>query len=604
MGKRIRWAALILLCLSRPGFAGAEPVAAPNGPNAESVLRASFDFLAALTNFSVGCTRAGGPSNLPGRAFEVSGCLPERLQVFSEEYFQPVIWDYNAGKITLFWTESGERKEHPADTADFPFSRPDQAEDELGLHHTLYMVDMLTGHLADRILSHATAVADITRGSYSYNGAACRVIRVEQDDQTAFELIVQQGDTPFIHVIKHLSQPPAAPETPPAQAPVLAQEFYRRWQMNSPDIARLLDRINAPLPEVQDVFEQAWADCDLALRKLRNGETLSAAERQRCSDAPERYFEAISHATGLKQNYNFPAVERTQFYRLAIAAGIVDWDRHGGWAFKSEIRLHVLSQLKAQYDENPDSFTAFCLLFLVQGAGIDEPAGQLFDFLCAHDDFLAREAVRWSFRAAANPDWFIDRYLAQGGPDRTETLLHDLQTANDQTDLEFKARIFERLGRYSEAESCYKQIETEQEYVGDLVDFYLRCRDRKDDAGATFQQRYDELISRCFPGGLRKVELADFSAAPSAGVLFTEDNFKIRQSGMKRGTVIVALDGYRVDNLTQYYVVRQMDAAKARMELIVWDDGHYKAVGINVPNRRFGLDIQSYSAAKVGAGGI
>lgn len=604
MGKRIRWAVLILLCLGRPGSAGAEPEAAPSGSNAESVLRASFDFLATLTNFSVSCTRVGGPSNLAGRAFEISGCLPDRLQVFSEEYFQPVIWDYNAGKITLFWTESGERKEHPADTADFPYSRPDQAEDELGLHHTLYMVDMLSGRLADRILAHAAAIADITRGSYSYNGAACRVIRAEQDDQTAFELIVQQGDTPFIHAIKHLGPPAAAPETPPAQAPVLAQEFYRRWQMNSPDVARLLGRINAPPPEVQDVFEQAWADCDLALRKLRNGETLSAAERQRCSDAPERYFEAVSHATGLKQNYKFPAKERTQFYRLAIAAGIVDWDRHGGWAFISEIRFHVFSQLKAQYDEKPDSFTAFCLLFLAQGAGTDESAGTLFDFLCAHDDFLAREAVRWSFRAVTEPDWFIDRYLAQGGPERTETLLRDLQPANDQTDLEFKARIFERLGRFSEAENCYKRIETEQEYVGDLVDFYLRCRDRKDGAGATFQQRYDELIARCFPEGLRKAELSDFSAAPSAGAVFTEDNPKIRQSGMKRGTVIVALDGYRVDNLTQYYVVRQMDAAKARMDLIVWDDGHYKAVGINIPNRRFGLDIQSYTAAKVGAGGI
>lgn len=598
MVKHIIWATLMVFCLDRQASVRADPAATPTEPGPESVLRGSCDFLARLTNFSVDCTRVINPANRASRSFQVSAYLPDRLQVFSREYFHPAFWDYNAGQITLYWPETGERQEHPAATTDFPFSLPDQAEAESGLHRTLFMVEMLNGHLANRILAHAVSVSNTTKRSYHYNGTACCVIRVEQDDGTAYEMVIEQGATPFIHVIRQLPPPATGPNTLPVPAPPLAEELYRHWQVNSPETVRHLNRIQGLSEIVQEVYEQARADCDLALQKLRNGETLSPDERERCSNAPERYYEAISQATGLSENYRFPEPERTRFYRLAILAGLVDWKRHGGWAFISEIRVHVFSGLKDQFTQDPDPVTAFCLLFPAKKAGDDTYAGQLFDYLCEQDNFLAMEAVKWAFGGKLDPDWFVDRYLAREGNDRTEKLLQDLQTGNDQASLEIRADILKRLGRWSEAEDCYRRIEKDMDYIGDLVGFYLKFPDQTDDAGVPFRQRYNELISRCFPKGLQKAGLENFSGPPAAGVVFMEENSTTRRTGLGRGTVIVALDGYQVDDLTQYYVVREMDASNPRMNLIVWDKTQYKAVTVSIPNRRFGLDLKSFTPEK------
>ena len=59
--------------------------------------------------------------------------------------------------------------------------------------------------------------------------------------------------------------------------------------------------------------------------------------------------------------------------------------------------------------------------------------------------------------------------------------------------------------------------------------------------------------------------------------------------------MIVALDGHAVDNLNQYYVVRELDSDNPRMELIVWTGTEYKTVALSIPKRRFGLNLQTYA---------
>jgi len=372
-----------------------------------------------------------------------------------------------------------------------------------------------------------------------------------------------------------------------------SQAMAQSVEMDSPSI---------PAPDSMNAaFVQASADCNLALQKLRNGEELTDADRSRCGDAPELYFEAIKRSTGETMNYSFPEPERTQFYMLALKAAIVDWDRHGGWAFISTIRRRVRPQLKTLYAETPDPFKAFCLLFLALDNGDVVHAGQMLDTLVEQDDFLADMAVQWTFRAADNRYWFIDYYTNKEQPDRAESLIAPVLATGEQYGFEAKAHLLKRMGRYTEAEACYKEIETKNAYIGTLVDFYLKYRTRTDDLGVPFQQRYDEMIERCFPNGLQTVQLEDFSEPPQAGVVFIEDNPKTRRAGLPRGTVIVALDGIALDNLTQYFIIRQLQKSNPRMDLIVWSGTEYKKASISLNKRRFGLDLQNYPHEAAGA---
>lgn len=568
------------------GAAGQTPAATPD---AAALVRAASAFHGSLSNFSVTCTRVIDPVRRRSRAYDVAASLPDRLRVDSDSYLDPVVWSYAAGQVSITRVSTDETATHPALTADFPFAPAEHPDpNELGLHHTAFLVDLLSGRLPDRLLAQAAPDGGTVAGRIRYNGADCHRVRLAQNDQTAYELYVQTGATPFIHLIRHVAAPPASDQ-------ILAEEIYRRWQRNVPDLDRTLAPAAGLSGDVQDVFAQGVADCDRVLEKLRNGETPTAAELARCGEAPPRYFDAVSRATGRSMNVQFPEPERTQFYLLAIQAGLVDWPQHGGWAFKSDLRHLVVPRLETLYAEKPEPLTAFALLFPALERGDVARAGEWLDRLLEQDDFLARKAVEWSVRAATRPDWFVEYYLDKGQPGRAEELAGHAAATGEQFGFELKARILERQERFTEAEACYKEIEKRHDYVGALVNFYVKYRDRQDDTGATFQQRLDELIARCFPNGLRKVRPDDFTAPPRAGLVFTEENGRILRAGLGKGTVIVALDGHAVDNLNQYYVVRELDSDNPRMELIVWTGTEYKTVALSIPKRRFGLNLQTYA---------
>lgn len=590
MNKRNPWLVLILGSLVLPGRAQEPAVAPPM----ETIVRASCDFLAALTNFSVQCTRRI-ENKKTARIYEVTARRPDRLRVFSDSYLDPVLWDYDTGQVSITRGGQEEPARHPALEAGFPFAPADHPDPaERGLHHTLYMVDMLAGRLADRVLAQAVPNAQAVPDTVHYNSAVCHRIRVKQADGTTYELYIQQGATPFIHLIRQLAAPDGTPEDPARPPQVLAEELYKRWRRNSPDVDRVLDPNPQLTASEAAVYAEASAACEQVLQKLRNGETPTEAEKARCGDAPELFFAEVSRQTGRSVNFKFPEPERTLFYLLAIQAGLVDWERHGGWAFISDIRHHVQPRLKALFAEKPEPLLAFCLLFPAQESGDTAEAGRLLDYLADHDVFLAGKAVEWTATASGDPDWYIDYYLNKGQAGRAEQLAGFAQASGSQAGLEARARLLIRLGRLAEAEACYKEVETRHAYVGSLAGFYLAQRDQRDAEGVTYQQRLDELIARCFPGGLRTVRLEDFSAPPGAGVVFNEDDNRIRRAGLAKGAAIVALDGRAVADLAQYYIVREMDAANPQMELIVWTGTEYKAVTLFVPRRRFGLDLQSY----------
>ena len=62
---------------------------------------------------------------------------------------------------------------------------------------------------------------------------------------------------------------------------------------------------------------------------------------------------------------------------------------------------------------------------------------------------------------------------------------------------------------------------------------------------------------------------------------------------MASGDIIVAIDGYQVDNLEQYYIVRDK-SDEPQVRFIVWHKNRYLNVDAKLKNRKFGVDIETY----------
>lgn len=241
-------AAVLVLLQTPPGVLGGEPA---SEPDLRQLLQTCFDFSAGLTNFSVDCMRLEDPERRVGKSYIVYADLPHRLQVFNDAYFDPHIWDYADGQVSIFQPGSGELRQHPAAAAEFPFAVNDNPEPtERGLYNTLFLPDLISGRLAGRVLAQAVRLTNLTVRAMSYNGFPCQWIRVEQPDQTAYELLIQIGDTPFVHSIKRVTARSGIHSEHPLSDKILAEEMYCKWQKNSPEIQAQLARPLKPEPVV------------------------------------------------------------------------------------------------------------------------------------------------------------------------------------------------------------------------------------------------------------------------------------------------------------------------------------------------------------------
>ena len=63
---------------------------------------------------------------------------------------------------------------------------------------------------------------------------------------------------------------------------------------------------------------------------------------------------------------------------------------------------------------------------------------------------------------------------------------------------------------------------------------------------------------------------------------------------LKRGDVLVAIDGFRVENQAQYLFLRDLKQRDTPLQLIVWDHTGYREVAANPPYRRFGVKLSDF----------
>jgi len=200
---------------------------------------------------------------------------------------------------------------------------------------------------------------------------------------------------------------------------------------------------------------------------------------------------------------------------------------------------------------------------------------------------LDTDAVRMS----NNCNWLVRYYFRKGEKAKAEELADRAAEVYSSAGLRAKADLMELEENHDEAFKYFRRIEERYNQSGPLVGFCVRYKVQ------TGSHRFDDFIETrikaLFPRGLEKVGLARFKSAPHEGVLIDGENDALKQVGLKKGDVIVALDGLAVYDNTQYQYVRTL--TNGPMQLIVWNGTQFAETTANPSNRLFGVQFQDYS---------
>jgi len=192
---------------------------------------------------------------------------------------------------------------------------------------------------------------------------------------------------------------------------------------------------------------------------------------------------------------------------------------------------------------------------------------------------------------ANNCEWLVNYYQRKGRVAEAETLADRAAEVYSMAGLRTKARLMETLEKYDEAREYYSRIEERYEQAGPLVGFCVRYKAKTGDA--RFDPEVQKRLKTLFPRGLEKVGLPDFKLPPEEGVLITEDKPLLQQAGLKKGDIIVALDGLRVYDMTQYQYVRGLTNAP-ELRLLVWNGAEYSEIKASPPKRLFGAQFADF----------
>jgi len=198
-----------------------------------------------------------------------------------------------------------------------------------------------------------------------------------------------------------------------------------------------------------------------------------------------------------------------------------------------------------------------------------------------------------SVTAANQAGWLIQYYLRQGQKEKARQLADMVGEVYSDGGLAAKAEFFEAVGNHDEAFTWFAKIEERYDYSDDLITFCARYKQKTGDT--RFDQEAQKRLGKLFPVGIEKVTLNDFQKPPIDGTAIWEETNLIRQAGLKRGDIIVAVYGIRVHNFEQYTYGRETSKSP-QLDLIVWQGRAYREVHASPPKRRFGGKWGTYPA--------
>ncbi|HIA54766.1 MAG TPA: hypothetical protein EYN91_22225 [Candidatus Melainabacteria bacterium] len=272
-------------------------------------------------------------------------------------------------------------------------------------------------------------------------------------------------------------------------------------------------------------------------------------------------------------------------YREAFGP-LVEFDIHAmkyvvGGEVKNPDKYIALSEKLCAEDPTEYSIlAAYCVM-----NKRPEQAAKYFEKMVAEDE----DAVS----VANNSDWLIRYRYDHGQKDKARELAQFAAEVYSHRGLHAQARLFEREGNLKAAEENYRKISARYNDDWVLAAFMLRNASKN----ATYATEGEKLASKVFPTGMKKVKLADFKQKPTQGLKITDDKQAMQDPSLKNNAVVVAVNGYAVENKKQAQLAADISTSPI-VTYIVWDGSAFKeAKEETVNNNEIGFHYEAMSSA-------
>ncbi len=186
---------------------------------------------------------------------------------------------------------------------------------------------------------------------------------------------------------------------------------------------------------------------------------------------------------------------------------------------------------------------------------------------------------------ANKSEWLVFYYYHSGEKEKALEVAEAGAAVGSYSGFHTMAQLCEKIGDLKGTEKYYRKI---AERYGDpttLIRFF-----QSNPQKASFKSKRDELIHALFPEGLQTITLNEATGAPKVGLVFVKSERWMSQYGLKQGDIIIAVNGYRIQNKEQFLAAGVYKNKAFYSKMIVWENGRYHEV---TPKRKNIYIIQS-----------
>lgn len=268
-------------------------------------------------------------------------------------------------------------------------------------------------------------------------------------------------------------------------------------------------------------------------------------------------------------------------------------NRYFGAAIEFDSR--VRSNLADTFEDEPERYVPF----VEKLAEVDSDRWwKLGKYLETRDEVAAARAYEkmWKLGAdrvlfSGHSDWLIAYYRRTGRTREALRLAEDAGVVHSARGLDTYAELLEDLNRLDEAAAARRAKAERYGDWGSLIAFLRRTEQSR--GGAATKRLVDEAVAHALPQGLERVDISDFSAPPTDGVVLKSTSPKAAAAGLDRGSVLVAMNGLRVRNTRALSAIREF-VDGPRYRLIAWHAGRYVESELELQGGRLGVDVADY----------
>lgn len=167
---------------------------------------------------------------------------------------------------------------------------------------------------------------------------------------------------------------------------------------------------------------------------------------------------------------------------------------------------------------------------------------------------------------ANHTEWLVFYYLKKGDKEKAKALAEQAYEVYSERGLDTMAKFYERTGETEKALKIFKEIEERYQDKRGIAAFYIRNADKN----AEWKAKAAEMSKETYPDGMKKVTLTDFKNEPKEGMLVKWGDPYLRDHPITKGVIIVALNGFPVNNMNQYYLAKEV-TPDGKIKAIFWD---------------------------------